>query len=133
LTKPPYAHLTAIDLNHGTIAWSEGFGDWPELRKNPGLQDVKLPAVVGIAGPPGAIVTKGGLLFVGGEDTGLHAIDKSTGKDLWVGPLPGRSYGTPVTYRAKSGRQFVVIATGIGPNAALVAFSLDVPTVAPPQ
>jgi quinoprotein glucose dehydrogenase len=133
LTKPPYAHLTAVDLSHGTIAWKRGFGDWPELRKNPAFQDVKLPAVVGIAGPPGGIVTKGGLLFVGGEDMALHAIDKSNGKDLWVGPLPGRSYGTPITYRTKSGRQFVVIATGIGANAALVAFSLDTSAAASSQ
>ena len=125
LTKPPYAHLTAIDLNHGTIAWKQPFGDWPELRKNAALKDVKLPDVVGVAGPPGGIVTKGGLLFVGGEDVALHAVDKTTGKDLWVGPLPGRSYATPLTYRTKSGRQFVVVATGIGANAALVAFSLD--------
>jgi quinoprotein glucose dehydrogenase len=60
LTKPPYAHLTAIDLNHGTIAWKEGFGDWPELRRNPALKDVNLPQVLGIAGPPGAIVTRAG-------------------------------------------------------------------------
>ena len=121
-----------MDLNHGTIAWKEGFGDWQELRRNPALKDVKLPEVLGVAGPPGGIVTKGGLLFLG-EDMALHAIDKSNGKDLWVGPLPGRSYATPITYRTKSGRQFVVIATGIGANAALVAFSLDTLTAAQSQ
>jgi quinoprotein glucose dehydrogenase len=123
LTKPPYGHVTAIDLNHGTIAWQEPFGDWPELRKNPALQGVTLPAVLGIAGPQGGIVTKGGLFFVGGEDMSLHAIDKTTGKDLWQGALPARSYGVPMTYRARSGKQFVVIATGQGADAALVAFS----------
>ena len=29
-----------------------------------------------------------------------------------------------MTYRARSGRQFVVIATGAGPDASLVAFAL---------
>ncbi len=29
-----------------------------------------------------------------------------------------------MTYRARSGRQFIVIATGAGPDAALVAFAL---------
>jgi len=38
LTKPPYGHITAIDLNHGTIAWHEAFGDWPELRANAALK-----------------------------------------------------------------------------------------------
>ena len=93
LTKPPYGHLTAIDLNHGTIAWHEPFGDWPELRSNPALKGVKLPEKLGIAGPQSAIVTKGGVVFVGGEDMNLHAVDKSTGKDLWQGALPARSYG----------------------------------------
>jgi len=124
LTKPPYGHVTAIDLDHGTIAWQEPFGDWPELRANPALKDVKLPAVLGMGGPQGGIVTKGGLFFVGGEDMSLHAIDKTNGKDLWQGALPARSYGTPMTYRTRSGRQFVVIAVGQGANAALVGFGL---------
>jgi len=123
LTKPPYGHVTAIDLNRGAIAWQEPFGDWPELRANPALKGVNLPAVLGVGGPQGGLVTKGGLFFVSGEDTSLHAIDKSNGKDLWQGALPGRSYGDPMTYRTRSGKQFVVIATGQGPNAALVAFS----------
>jgi len=124
LTKPPYGHISAIDLNHGTIAWQQPFGDWPELRANPALKGVALPAQLGIAGPQGGIVTKGGLFFVGGEDMSLHAIDKTNGKDLWRGSLGGRSYGTPMTYRARSGQQFVVIAVGQGEDAAMVAFSL---------
>jgi quinoprotein glucose dehydrogenase len=124
LTKPPYGHVTAIDLNHGTIAWQRPFGDWPELRNNPALKNVKLPDELGIAGPQGGIVTKGGLFFVGGEDMSLHAIDKTNGKDLWKGTLPARSYGTPMTYRTRTGRQVVVIAVGQGSDAALVAFAL---------
>jgi quinoprotein glucose dehydrogenase len=125
LTKPPYGHISAIDLNHGTIAWHQPFGDWPELRANPALQSANLPPLLGIGGPQGGIVTKGGLFFVGGEDMSLHAIDKTNGKDLWQGPLGERSYGTPMTYRTPSGRQFVVIAVGQGADAALVAFSLE--------
>jgi len=124
LTKPPYGHVTAIDLNHGTIAWQRPFGDWPELRNNPALKNVKLPDELGIAGPQGGVVTKGGLYFVGGEDMSLHAIDKTNGKDIWKGTLPARSYGTPATYRTRTGRQMVVIAVGQGPDAALVAFAL---------
>ena len=105
LTKPPYGHLTAIDLNHGTIAWHEPFGDWPELRANPALKGVALPEKLGIAGPQSAIVTKGGIVFAGGEDMNLHAVDKSSGKDLWQGALPAKSYGTPMTYRTRAGRR----------------------------
>jgi quinoprotein glucose dehydrogenase len=124
LTKPPYGHISALDLNHGTIAWQQPFGDWPELRANPALKDVNLPPLLGISGPQSGIVTKGGLFFVGGEDTSLHAIDKTNGKDLWQGPLGSRSYGVPMTYRTRSGQQFVVIAAGQGPDAEIVAFSL---------
>jgi quinoprotein glucose dehydrogenase len=124
LTKPPYGHVTAIDLNHGTIAWQEPFGDWPELRSNAALKGVKLPDHLGIAGPQGGVVTKGGLFFVGGEDRALHAIDKTNGKDLWQGDLGERSYGDPMTYRTRSGKQFVVITAGQGAGAKVVAFSI---------
>jgi quinoprotein glucose dehydrogenase len=124
LTKPPYGQLTAIDLNHGTIRWQEAFGDWRALRSHPALQGAKLPKELGIAGPQGTIVTKGGLLFVGGGDTALHAIDKGSGQELWEGGLPGVATSTPMTYRTRSGKQEVVIATGQGEHAALVAFGL---------
>jgi quinoprotein glucose dehydrogenase len=117
--------LTAVELDHGTIVWNEPFGDWPELRRKAAKDGIPLPSSpLGVAGPPGAIVTKGGLVFIGGEDVALHAIDKRTGKDLWQGALPARSYGTPMTYQTSNGRQFVVIAAGSGANASLVAFSL---------
>ncbi len=125
LTKPPYGQLVAVDLNQGTIRWQIPFGDWSELRRNPALAQVKLPAVLGIAGPSGAIVTKGGLVFAGGGDAALHAFDKASGKEVWRGTLPSGSHGTPMTYRTSEGRQYVVIASGIGSGATLVAFSLD--------
>ncbi|WP_162539485.1 pyrroloquinoline quinone-dependent dehydrogenase [Granulicella sp. WH15] len=125
LTKPPYGQLTAIDLNQGTIRWQIPFGDWPELRQNPALANVKLPEVLGVAGPAGTIVTKAGLVFVGGGDRALHAYDEATGKELWRGALPSASHGTPMTYRSQEGKQYVVIASGIGSGATLVAFALD--------
>jgi quinoprotein glucose dehydrogenase len=127
LTKPPYSQLTALDLNNATIAWTETFGDWPELRQNPALINVKLPAKLGIPGNAGSIVTKGGLVFIGGEDTALHAIDKTTGRDLWQGSLPGPANGTPMTYQTRAGHQFVVIAVGASKDATLVAFKIEAP------
>jgi quinoprotein glucose dehydrogenase len=125
LTKPPYGQLVAVDLNHGTIRWQVPVGDWTQLRQNPALASVKLPAVLGIAGPSGAIVTEGGLVFVGGGDAVLHGFDKATGNEVWAGKLPSGSHGTPMTYRTSAGKQFVVVASGIGSEATLVAFSLD--------
>src|SRR5207302_11104758 len=98
LLKPPYGQLTAISLNTGEIAWQVPFGDNARLRSHPALQGVKLPGKLGAAGVQGAIVTNGGLVFVGGGDSAFHAIDKSTGEDLWTYPLPRRTSGTPMTY-----------------------------------
>jgi glucose dehydrogenase len=124
LLKPPYAHLAAIDLNRGTIAWRVPFGDLPSLRQHPALQGVTLPESLGAPGAPGAIVTAGGLVFVGGGDAALHAVDSATGRELWKGALARRTSATPMTYRAKNGRQYVVIATGARTDAELVAFAL---------
>jgi len=124
LLKPPYGQLVAVDLNKGELAWQVTVGDDPRLRSHPALKEVKLPAQLGSAGVQGAIVTKGGLIFVGGGDSALHAIDKATGQELWSYSLPRRSGGTPMTYLGSDGRQYVVIATGGGSDAVLVAFAI---------
>jgi quinoprotein glucose dehydrogenase len=124
LLKPPYGLLTAVNLNKAEIAWQVPFGDTPGLRNHPALAGAALPAQLGAAGVQGGIVTAGGLILIGGGDSSFHAVDKTTGKDLWTYPLGRRTTGTPATYRTSSGRQFVVIATGTGSQATLVAFAL---------
>jgi glucose dehydrogenase len=45
---------------------------------------------------------------------------------VWQFDLPaGRGYANPVAYRGANGVQYIVVATGGGDNAELVAFSLD--------
>jgi glucose dehydrogenase len=124
LLKPPYGHLVALDLNRGTIKWRVPFGDMPALRRHPALKDVKLPAVLGVPGAPGVLATAAGLVFAGGGDAALHAVDAATGTEVWQAPLARRANGTPMTYRSRAGRQFVVVATGGGEDAALVAFAI---------
>jgi quinoprotein glucose dehydrogenase len=113
-----------LDLNRAAIKWRVPFGDTPSLRRHPALKDVKLPAVLGAAGAPGVLATAGGLVFAGGGDVAFHAVDAATGAELWQTPVPRRVNGTPMTYRSRAGRQVVVIATGSGEDAALVAFAL---------
>jgi len=125
LFKPPYGELVAIDLNAGEIAWRVAVGDMPSVREHPLLSDVVLPARLGAPGAPGSIVTRGGLVFVGGGDMALSALDKADGRELWRFELPRRTTGTPMTYRTQTGRQFVVIATGSGRDATLVAFAVQ--------
>jgi quinoprotein glucose dehydrogenase len=128
LVKPPYGELVAIDLNRGEIAWRVPFGDTPSVRNHPALAGVTLPARLGVAGAPGVIITRSGLVLGGGGDTALYAFDAKTGQELARYELPRRGNGTPMTYRAQSGRQFIAMATGGGTNAALVAWALKSPT-----
>jgi quinoprotein glucose dehydrogenase len=131
INKPPYGTLTAIDLNTGDHRWQIPLGDTPSLRRHPLLAGVSLPPQLGVAGAPGPIVTRGGLIFVTGGGSVLYALDKSTGATLWQSALGQRAYSVPMTYRVHGGRQFVVVATGAGAEAELVAFAL--PATESPQ
>jgi quinoprotein glucose dehydrogenase len=123
LTKPPYARVIAMDLNAGTIKWQVPFGDHPAVRELLVKLGVTPPPVLGAPGPPGLVATRSGLLFVGGGDRAFHALDARDGRTLWSTPTL-ETTGTPMTYATADGRQFVVVATGRGPAATLVAFSL---------
>jgi quinoprotein glucose dehydrogenase len=125
VTKPPYAELVAINLNRGEIAWRVPFGEGSEaLRGHPLLKGRTLPARLGTPGNAGSIVTKGGLVFVGSGEPYLYAFDKATGREVSRVPTPFRVSANPMTYKTRSGRQFVAVATGAGSDAALVGFAL---------
>jgi mono/diheme cytochrome c family protein len=72
-------------------------------------------------------------VLIGGGEPYLYAFDKATGREVGRVPTPLRTSGTPMTYRTRAGRQFVVVATGAGPDGTLAAFTLQggrVPTSA---
>ena len=73
---------------------------------------------MGVPNLGGSIATAGGLIFIGAtQDRMFRAIDMGNGKELWSHALPHIAAATPMTYRsAKSGRQFVVIASGGHPG-----------------
>jgi quinoprotein glucose dehydrogenase len=121
--KPPWGMINAIDLNKGEILWKKPLGEIPELIKR------GLPPT-GTENLGGAVVTAGGLVFLGAtKDEKFRAIDKTDGKLLWETVLPAAGYATPSVYLA-GGKQFVVIAAGGGGKLgtkvsdAFVAFAL---------
>jgi quinoprotein glucose dehydrogenase len=64
------------------------------------------------------------LVFLTGGGSVLYAIDKMNGRVLWEHDLGKTGYANPMTYRTRAGKQFVVIATGSGSNAELMAFAI---------
>src|SRR5271156_4738864 len=116
--QPPWGTLTAIDLNSGKTVWKIPLGEYPELAAQ-GLNGT------GSENYGGAVVTAGGLLFIGATnyDKVFRALDKTTGKVLWQTTLPAAGNATPSTYEV-NGRQYIVIAAGGGKSPAPTGGSL---------
>jgi quinoprotein glucose dehydrogenase len=126
LIKPPWARLSALDLNKGDIVWQVPIGEGSQaIRNHALLKGVKLPERLGSPSNGGYILTGSGLIFIGGGDGYLYAVDKNSGQELWRGLLPYLNAENIMTYRTRAGRQFVLASTGAGADAALVAFSLE--------
>ena len=122
--KPPWAHLTAIDLSSGEFRWRSVLGEYDELTAR------GVPKT-GASNLGGSVVTKGGLVFIAAtNDSRFRAFDKDTGEQLWEVRLPASGHATPMTYLGDDGRQYVAIAAGGGNKynesymAKLVVFAL---------
>lgn len=101
--KPPWGLLNAIDLRSGEFLWQVPLGEFEALTAR-GISQTGTPNF------GGAIVTAGGLVFIGATmDEMFRAFDKTTGQVLWQAKLPAGGYATPATYSI-DGQQYVVIA-----------------------
>jgi quinoprotein glucose dehydrogenase len=118
--KPPWGTLNAINLNTGEYEWTIPVGNFPELQK-------KGEPITGSTGSPGPIVTRGGLVFLGGSrDRKFQAFDKATGKLLWETTLPGFVSSTPCTYKS-NGKQYIAVSVAgnkESPAGSIMAFAL---------
>jgi quinoprotein glucose dehydrogenase len=96
-----------VDLATGDVRWEVPLGSSPELSTVAEARDS------GSLNFGGSLTTAGGLVFIGAaRETMLRAFDVETGRVLWTGDLPASAQATPMTYHARSGTQFVVIAAG---------------------
>ncbi|MCW3118091.1 MAG: pyrroloquinoline quinone-dependent dehydrogenase [Chitinophagaceae bacterium] len=118
--KPPWGTLNAINLNTGDYAWTIPVGNNADLQK-------KGEPITGSTGSPGPIVTRGGLVFLGGSrDRKFQAFDKATGSLLWETTLPGFASSTPCTYQS-NGKQYIAVSVAgskESPAGTIMAFAL---------
>ncbi|HYR88240.1 MAG TPA: pyrroloquinoline quinone-dependent dehydrogenase, partial [Terriglobia bacterium] len=133
LAKPPYASITAIDLNKGDIIWQIAHGETPDnIRNHPALKGINIPRT-GRPGVFGVLVTR--TLVISGErgtfttpsgqvGAMLRAYDKATGREVGAVYMPAGQTGTPMTYML-NGKQYIVVAIGgQGFPAEFIAFKL---------
>jgi quinoprotein glucose dehydrogenase len=103
--KGPWGQLVAIDANSGEVKWKVPLGLIEELPEGKQLQ--------GNSGSAGPTVTGGGLVFVGAtNDKRFRAFDSATGKELWEAKLGNSANANPMSYRGRSGKQYVAINAG---------------------
>jgi quinoprotein glucose dehydrogenase len=106
-TPPPWSTLVAVRASSGEIAWRVPLGRIPWADSFP---DSARWGSIALGGP---IVTAGGLVFAAGTlDPAIYAFDVATGAEVWRGSLPTSARATPMTYRGRDGRQFVVVSAG---------------------
>jgi quinoprotein glucose dehydrogenase len=109
-SAPPWAALSAVDMEKGEILWEVPLGSIDKMLpvKLPWEMDLSL----GTPGAGGPLVTAGGLVFIGYTlDDRFRAFDMKTGEVLWQADLPAAGTSVPVSYEA-GGEQYIVIPAG---------------------
>ncbi len=142
IIRPPYARVTAIDMNTGDHLWMAPLGKGPQ--QHPLLKDLAVGPLGDAVHRASVLITKT-LLFVNVSrlaNNGLpqpptwskwadpkadrdlvYVFDKRSGSLLRTITLDGMSAAAPMTYLYE-GRQYVVMGTGGGKTSELVALSV---------
>jgi len=128
--QPPLGQVSGVDLKTGRIVWSHPLGT--SRDSGPFGIAIKLPIPMGTPNLGGAVVTAGGVTFIGSaKERTIRAYETSTGRKLWQARLPASAQSTPSIYWSKaSGRQFVVVPAGGYPGFSppvsdtLIAYAL---------
>ncbi len=132
--KPPYGHISAINMDKGEIVWQVPNGETPDfIRNHPALKALNVPNTGQPGYDTGTLVTK--TLVIQGDtqvtNPGTHprgamlrAYDKATGKELGALWMPAPQTGSPMTYSV-NGKQYLVVAiSGGNYSGEYVAFKL---------
>jgi len=107
--EPPFGELHAVDMSTGEVKWQVPLGFNRELQEM-GIEDT------GVQSLGGAIVTGGGVTFIGATiDRYFRAFETETGELLWEFELQAGAHVTPMTYSTPlSDKQFVAVPDGGG-------------------
>jgi quinoprotein glucose dehydrogenase len=119
VNRPPWALVTATDMNRGEHVWSRAIGGAPDsIRNHPALKGLELDfdQMGQLSVRPSPLVTRS-LLFlaesgnIGGDPGGqmFRAYDKATGNVVAELELPAKTSGAPMTY-LHAGRQYIAVA-----------------------
>ena len=123
LMKPPYATISAINLDKGEIVWQVAHGETPDaIRNNPALKGLTIPRTGQSGYNIGTLITK--TLVIAGEGqitttadhprgAMLRAYDKATGKEVGAVYMPAPQSGSPMTYML-NGKQYIIVAVSGG-------------------
>ena len=134
LIKPPYATISAINLDTGEIVWQIPHGETPDaIRNHPALKGLNIPRTGQSGYNIGTLITK--TLVIAGEGqvtttlehprgAMLRAYDKTTGKEVGAVYMPAPQSGSPMTYML-NGKQYIVVAVSGGPySGEYIAYTL---------
>ena len=123
LIKPPYATISAINLDRGDIVWQVAHGDSPNfIRNNPALKGLNIPRTGQTTYNIGTLVTKNLVIAGDGQVTTtpdhprgapLRAYDQATGKEVGNVLMPAGQSGSPMTYMV-NGKQYIIVAVSGG-------------------
>jgi quinoprotein glucose dehydrogenase len=132
LGKPPYATISALDMNKGELLWKIPHGDTADnIKNNPALKGLTIPRT-GRQGRIGVLTTKT-LLIAGeggfnttpdGRGAYLRAYDKATGADAGQVFMPAPQTGSPMTYSINGTQYIAVAVSGPGFAGELLVYKL---------
>ena len=127
---PPWGVRVGVNLTNGETAWK--YRNGTVAGQKIGGVAFPIPFEMGMLAHGGTLTTAGGVAFTGAAlDDIIRGYDMQTGQVLWNMHLPAGGQATPMTYRGKDGKQYVVIAAGghgsLGttPGDSVVAYRLD--------
>ena len=134
LLKPPYGHISAVNMDKGEIVWQVPNGETPDfIRNHPALKGLNIANTGQPGYDTGTLVTK--TLVIQGDTqlttspshprgAMLRAYDKATGKELGAVWMPAPQSGSPMTYSV-NGKQYLVVAISGGVySGEYLAFAL---------